>query len=187
MSVLLCPARLSSSANGPRGPSALGPVGQAIFAMCSAPGASGEAASSQDVLPCTGAGVSARIGSIECGPARDVTANNGCRKGYGRRAFPRSRLCVRQRARWIYRTWPRSQRQPRTRIAGRISPRWCASTETGYPRRPRGFWKCARQVELISIRLLASAGQVCSIRVCGAGLRTSTTGLRSPVPRHFAQ
>ena len=166
-----------------------GAGGTISFAMCSAPGASGEAASSQDVLPfpCAGAGVSARIGSIELGPARDVTAHNGCRKGYGRRAFPRSRLCVRQRARWNYRTWPRSQRQPRTRIAGRISPRWCASTETGYPRRPRGFWKCARQVELISIRTLASVGPVSSIRVSGAAPSTSTSGLRSPVQPHFGQ
>ncbi len=55
-----CPHRAKSAIG-------FGAGGTISFAMCSAPGASGEAASSQDVLPfpCAGAGVSARIGSIE--------------------------------------------------------------------------------------------------------------------------
>ncbi len=99
MSVLLC-RRADWFQQMARCAMGLGPAGQSVSQLCSALGASGEAASSQDVLPfpCAGAGVSARIGSIELGPARDVTAHNGCRKGYGRRAFPRSRrVCVNER------------------------------------------------------------------------------------------
>ncbi len=95
--------------------------------------------------------------------------------------------CVRQRGRWFHRTGARSKAPaahavcwPGIRAAMRIDGNRVSARGTG-------FWKSARQVNLMSIRLLASAGQVCSIRVCGAGLRTSTTGLRSPVPRHFAQ
>ncbi len=95
--------------------------------------------------------------------------------------------CVRQRARWFHRTGSRSRApaahavcRPGIRAALRIDGNRVSARGTG-------FWKCARQLDLISIRLWASAGQVCFIRVCGAGLRPSTTGLRSPVPRHFAQ
>ena len=49
------------------------------------------------------------------------------------------------------------------------------------------FWKSARQVELTSIRLLASMCLVGSLRVSGAGLRPLTNGLRSPMELRFAK
>ena len=173
MSVLLC-LRAGGFSKPAKGASGLGPVGRAVSAMCSAPGASGEAASGQDVIPfpCAGAGVSARIGSIGCAPARGVSAR-WCWEVQGGVRYPKAD-CVRQRARWFHRICARSRRQPHTGFAVRVSGRPCASKETGYPHQAREFWRCARQVELTSIRPLASQGPVGSIRVCGAAPSTST-------------
>ncbi len=143
----------------------MGPVGQAVSAMCSAPGASGEAASSQDVgpFPCVGAGVGARMGSIGRGPPWGQRAR-GFVVGMGSVRIPGSRLRASAGAVVPSHrvTQPASTAhavcRPGIRAAMRIDGNRVSARGTG-------FWKCARQVDVISIRLLASAGQVCSIRV----------------------
>jgi hypothetical protein len=143
--------------------------------------ASGEAASlSRRCSIFMWAGVSARMGSIGCvqaagGPrAREMRAPFAC-------VSQEAAACVRARGGSI--ALGRGWRAPSAHAGCRPGiPHPRASTETGYPRR---LWKCAKEVDLISIRPLASAADVGSIRVCGAAFRTSTTGLRSPEPPQF--
>ena len=75
----------------------------------------------------------------------------------------------------------------RTRIAGRVSARWCASAETGYPHRYAVSGNARRKWSSSASGLWREGTWRVPFRVCGAPRRTSTKGLRSPVQQHFAE